>query len=260
VVVIAVVIGTLVLLAITALVLSQTVFKGALTTSAPPTPTVVESRQAGEGEYVPDSDDPEIAPPPPIFTQKPTTDCYIPDGGSGTGNVSDSGRTVRGGYLEYTRPDGWDHSWGHASLPYMTDVNGYARLVESSWYSVVNVGAVDWPDSEDGGYPGTEDAAVAIFQCYATTSGVLVGFGENPTVTDYRSEATTVDGHEAWIVQATYHFEDPDYLQSSSASVVTSIVVETDHGPQALASDVAADVPEHTEALQQMIDSLQVVG
>jgi hypothetical protein len=42
--------------------------------------------------------------------------------------------------------------------------------------------------------------------------------------------------------------------------VVTSIVVETDHGPQALASDVAADVPEHTEALQQMIDSLQVVG
>ncbi|MCG7310933.1 hypothetical protein MHY49_15690, partial [Brachybacterium sp. ACRRE] len=116
----------------------------------------------------------------------------------------------------------------------------------------------EWPESE-GKYPGDEKAAVAIFQCYATTAGVLVEFGENPTVTDYRSEETTVDGHDAWIVQATYHFEDPSQLQDTSASIVTAIVVDTDDGPQAVASDVAADVPEHADALDQIIKSLKVV-
>jgi hypothetical protein len=73
-----VVTSALVLLGVVALVLSQTVFKGALTAEDPPTPTALESREGGESEYVPDSDDPEIAPPPPIFTQKPTSNCFIP--------------------------------------------------------------------------------------------------------------------------------------------------------------------------------------
>jgi hypothetical protein len=256
-IVITVVVCAVVLLAVIALILSQTVFRQMLGDESH-TPSAAASRtSSAEGEYVPDPEDPDIAPPPPIFTQAPTTDCSIPSGG-GSGNGGLSGRTVRGGHLEYTRPDGWDYPWTDQALPYMSDVNGYGREVEDNWYSVVNVGSVAWPEDE-GAYPGDEDAAVAIFQCYATTAGVMIGFGENPTVTDYRSESTTVDGHEAWIVQATYHFEDPDYLQDSSASIVTSIVVDTDDGPQALASDVAADVPEHAEALDQIIQSLKVV-
>jgi hypothetical protein len=246
----------LVLLGVVALVLSQTVFKGALTAEDPPTPTALESREGGESEYVPDSDDPEIAPPPPIFTQKPTSNCFIPPEEQ---SPTSSGTTVRGGALEYTRPSTWDFPWYESERPYMTQVGGYGRQADTDWYSVATIGAVKW-DDEEGGYPGTEQASVTLFQCYATTSGMLAALGENPKVTDYRSEATTVDGHEAWITQATYHFEDPEYLEHTSSSIITSIVVETDSGPQALVSDVAADMPEHVQDLDSIIDSLRVVA
>ncbi|MCL6422994.1 hypothetical protein Bequi_06255 [Brachybacterium sp. JHP9] len=256
--IIAVIAGAVVLLSIAALVLWQTVLRDPSPEDLVVSGSAPTSRDVGEsgGEYIPDPNDPDIAPPPPIFTETPTTSCYVPEYETAG---SDSGSDVRGGHLQYTRPDRWNNPWSTGVLPFMTDVNGWGRNVEGSWYSVVNVGALDWPDDVDGGYPGMEEAAVAVFQCYATTSGVRQGFGEHPTITDYRSEATTVDGHPAWIVQATYHFTDPDYLSSSSASIVTSIVVETDDGPQALASDCAADVPAHVEDLEEIIASLKVV-
>ncbi|MFC7374122.1 hypothetical protein ACFQRD_02435 [Brachybacterium sp. GCM10030268] len=257
-VVLSVVGSGVVLLAIVALVLSQTVFRSVLEEDDAPTADGPETRSAeAQSEYVPDPEDPDIAPPPPIFTQEPTTECSIPD--SGAQAPSPDPGTVRGGDLEYTVPDGWDFPWGSQPLPYMSEVGAKAREVEQPWYSVVNVGRVTWPEEDDGGYPGLEGAAVAIFQCYATTSGVVEYFGENPDITDYRSETMTVDGQPAWIVQATYHFEDPDVLESSSASVVTSIVVEGPNGPSALASDVAADQPEHVEDLENIIASLDVV-
>lgn len=249
--------SAVVLLAILALVLSQTVFRspGGDPTAAPTSPEERSEGSEGEGEYIPNNEDPDLAPPPPVFTQKPTTPCSVPDiapaqrGSSGT---------IRGGDLEYTIPEGWDFPWGGSSLPYMTETDAQGREVESSWYSVVNLGRVTFPDSE-GGYPGSQAAAEAIFQCYATTSGVVDYFGENPTVTDYRTEATTVDGYPAWIVQATYHFEDEKILETTSASVVTSIVVETPDGQSALASDVAADQPQHVADLEAIIASLKVV-
>ena len=248
--------GAIVVMAVVALVLSQTVFRSVL---APTGPTAYQTGQRtaqGQSEYVPDPEDPDIAPPPPIFTQAPTTECTVPEGTEAP-EPSAPGK-VRGGGLEYTNPDGWGDGWIAHSLPYMTDVGADSRLVEGSWYSVVNLGRVHYPE-EEGGYPGLESAAVAIFQCYATTSGVVSHFGEHPEVTDYRSEVITVDGEPAWIVQATYHFEDPEVLETSSASVVTSIVVETPNGPSALASDVAADQPEHVQNLEDIIASLDVI-
>lgn len=253
---IAVIASAVVILAVLALILSQTVFRSAL---AGPDPTAFSTgpRSAeGHSEYVPDPEDPDIAPPPPIFTQAPTTECTIPsDGGSAP---SAAPGTVRGGGLQYTQPDGWDDGWAPGRLPYLTELDAEGRHVEAGWYSVVNLGRVDFPEDE-GGYPGLENAAVALFQCYATTTGVLSFFGENPQVTDYRSEVMTVDGEAAWIVQATYHFEDPDLLESSKASSVTAIVVETPNGPSALVGDVAADVPEHAANLEEIIASLEVV-
>ena len=254
-VVLSVVGASVVLMAVVALVLSQTVFRSVLDED-PPTAYPTGPRSAeGQSEYVPDPEDPDIAPPPPIFTQAPTMDCHVPDY---VEPAPSTGSTVRGGDLQFTIPEGWDFPWGQGSMPYMAEVNGQGRNVEDNWYSVVNLGRVTFPDSE-GGYPGAERAAVAIFQCYATTSGVIDFFGENPEVTDYRTESTQVDGYPAWIVQATYNFENPDVLQSSSASIVTSIVVEGPDGPSALASDVAADHPDHVQGLEEIIASLEVV-
>ena len=248
--------GAIVVMAVVALVLSQTVFRSVL---APAGPTAYQTGQRtaqGQSEYVPDPEDPDIAPPPPIFTQAPTTECTVPQNTTPP-QPSGAGK-VRGGGLEYTSPEGWGDGWAVHSLPYLTELAADGRRVEGSWYSVVNLGRVTFPEDE-GGYPGLEAAAVAVFQCYATTSGVVSHFGEHPEVTDYRSEVMTVDGTAAWIVQATYHFEDPEVLDTSSASIVTSIVVETPNGPSALASDVAADQPEHVQNLEDIIASLDVV-
>ncbi|MGY5764062.1 hypothetical protein ACXET9_02525 [Brachybacterium sp. DNPG3] len=246
-----------VLLAVVALVLSQTVFRSVLDDDEDDAYTAAGDRTAqGQTEYIPDEEDPDLAPPPEIFTQAPQTACSIPS--DYTPAQSAPSGTVRGGDLQYTIPDDWDFPWGSSSLPYMTETDGQGRQVESNWYSVVNLGRVSWPENE-GGYPGLEPTAVALFQCYATTAGVLSQFGENPTVTDYRSETFDVDGYSGWIVQATYHFEDPDSLSTTSASIVTSIVVETDDGASALVSDVAADHEDHVQGLEEIIASLTVV-
>lgn len=248
--------GAAVLLIVISLVLSQTVFRSALDDPGPTAYPTGERSGEGQSEYVPDPQEPEIAPPPPIFTQAPTTECSVPER-TDAPPASDPGK-VRGGDLEYTLPEGWGSGWYADSLPYLTEIGADARNVEGNWFSVVNLGRVDFPEDE-GGYPGRENAAVAIFQCYATTTGVVSHFGEHPEVTDYRSEALTVDGEAAWIVQATYHFEDPEKLETSSASIVTSIVVDTPDGPSALASDVAADQPEHVQNLDDIIASLDVI-
>ncbi|HJB10403.1 MAG TPA: hypothetical protein H9786_07710 [Candidatus Brachybacterium merdavium] len=251
------VVGTgVVLMAVVALVLSQTVFRSALEDDGPEAYSTADRSAEGQEEYVPDPEDPDIAPPPPIFTQAPTTECTVPSHSAAAPATSSD--AIRGGDLQYTLPDRWDYPWGSSPLPYLTEVEGQGRNVEGNWYSVASLGRVTFPEDE-GGYPGLESAATSIFQCYATTAGVLSHFGENPEVTDYRTESMTVDGYPAWIVQATYHFEDPDMLESSSASIVTSLVVEGPDGPSALASDVAADQPDHVAALEEIIASLDVV-
>lgn len=241
-------------LAIIALVLSQTVFRSVLSPDRPPSAAPTEGTASGHSEYIPDPNDPELAPPPPIFTQKPTTECLSnPD----SFHMPSSSRTQRGGGIEITYPSSWDYPWGAANVAFMNDGTAYARHVEANWYSVVNIGRVWWP-KEAGTYPGTEQAAITIFQCYATSGGLLDFFGERPNITDYRSEATTIDGAPAWIVQATYHFEKKQ-LSTTSASIVTSIVVETPKGPSMLVSDVAADHEDHVKELQDILASMKVI-
>lgn len=240
------------LLAIVALVLSQTLFRDAFGDD-PDYAEPATGTASGQSEYIPDPDDPNLAPPPPIFTQAPTSDCTVLPQQSTSAQPAGK---VRGGGLEYTRPSTWTFNWGSGDLAYMTDAAGYARNVEGSWYSVVNVGRVTWPQAE-GSYPGAEQAAVTIFQCYVTSAGLIDYFGDTPTVTDYRTEATTVDGTPGWIVQATYHFDAG--LKTTDESRVTAIVVDTPGGPSALVSDVAADHDDHMQELQDILDSLQVV-
>lgn len=249
--------AAVVAIAVIALVLSQTVFRGALEASPTPQAAPTVGTASGHSEYIPDPNDPDLEPPPPIFTQKPTAPCTAVDTGGSYGPDPGPG-TLRGGSLQVSIPQDWDYPWTSQSVSYLTGTTGYARHVEGSWYSVVNLGRVDFP-ADEGGYPGAEQAAITIFQCYATSGGLIEYFGNRPQVSDYRSEATVVDGTPAWIVQATYHFEKSQ-LQTTSASVVTSIVVDTPGGPSALISDVAADHPDHMEELQGIVASLRVTS
>lgn len=253
--VIAVVGATVVLIAVVALILSQTVFRSALSADPAVPSAATEGTASGQSEYIPDPKDPNLAPPPPIFTQAPSAPCTVLPQGSTTPQVPGK---VRGGALEYTLPSTWTYEWTNGDLAYVSDAAGVGRHVEGNWYSVADLARVSWPKSE-GSYPGAEKAAVTIFQCYATSAGLIEEFGDKPKVTDYRSEATTVDGHGAWLVQATYHFDNGS-LKTTNQSVVTSLVVDTPGGPSVLISDVAADHPDHVTELRQIIASLTVTS
>ena len=199
-------------------------------------------------------------PPPEIFTQAPTTQCLMST--KPTVSRTQSGNTVKGGGLEYTVPENWDSEWyQNENVPYLYDTGAYSKQVESCWYSVVTVGRIEWQEDVEGPYPGTEQMAVAMFQCYATHFNVVEQFGDNPKITNYTSKSTTVDGRPAWIVQATYGFDPKSKgirLRTTNASIVTAIVVETPKGPSALVSDVAADHPEHVKGLEEAIATLKV--
>lgn len=244
---------SVVVLAVVALVLSQTVFHGVLDDDPKTQAAPTSAKSQGGTEYIPDPNDPDLKPPPPIFTQAPTTECAVVP--NQQQHPQTSGK-VRGGGLEYTPPSGWNRPWAQGDIAYIDDIGGMAREVSDGWFSVVTVGRATFPKDE-GGYPGDEEAAVAVFQCYATSTGVIEYFGDKPTVTDYRSEATRIDGHDAWIVQATYTFEKKQ-LDATNSSVVTSIIVDTKNGPSVLVSDAAADVPEHKQGLEDILKSLRV--
>src|SRR5699024_493728 len=162
--------GSVGVLAVIALSLSQTVFRSVLEDPGPTAYPTADRSAEGQSEYVPDPEGPEIAPPPPIFTQAPPTQCTVP--GATAPPPASRPRQVRGGDLEYTLPEDWGTGWYTTSPPYLTEIGADARNIEGDWYSVVNLGRVTFPEDE-GGYPGLENAAVAIFQCYATTSGVV---------------------------------------------------------------------------------------
>ncbi|MGQ4517593.1 hypothetical protein ACUH96_04270 [Dermabacteraceae bacterium P13077] len=203
-------------------------------------------------EYTPPPDKPDETPPPPIFTTAPTKPCYHPPASY---RARESGDAVSVAGLTATYPDFFGQSWGQ-EIGYLTDTVGRGAHVEGNWYSVVTLGRVVWEPGQ--AYPGDKQAAEAIFQCYATSAGVYEEFGDDSLVTDYSSSAITVDGHRAWKVQAVYNFNS-QRLTTTSSSVVTAIIVETGDGRRAaLVSDVAADVPGHRAALEEVISSLRV--
>src|SRR5699024_2175997 len=83
-----------------AVVLSQTVFRSALEDDGPEAYSTADRSAEGQEEYVPDPEDPDIAPPPPIFTQAPTTECTVPSHSAAAPATSSD--AIRGGDLQYT--------------------------------------------------------------------------------------------------------------------------------------------------------------
>src|SRR5690606_28413942 len=125
---IAVIGGTVVILVVLALVLSQTVFRSILEDPDLEAYSTGTRSAEGQSEYVPDPEDPDIAPPPPIFTQAPTTECTVPPN-TEPAQPSGAGK-ARGGGLEYTSPEGWGAGWAVRSLPLLTELGADGRRVE----------------------------------------------------------------------------------------------------------------------------------
>ena len=250
-----------VVLAIIALVLSQTVFKGA-----------TEETTAGGDESSAPTEDPETTRPPEYvpteeqtdeagaaqttFAEQPTVDCTVHENTEETAQVDGA---VRGGGLEFPAQDGWEigNNWGSQGS-YMVDQHFADQPVEDGWYTVAGVGRVDFPE-EEGGYPGAQDAARAIFQCGLSREQVAEVYGSPPELTNYRDEAFTVDGHEAWIVTADVVLAETALLDSTDTWRLTVIVVDTPDGPVAFDGGAAIGLDQQVTDLEAMIEGLRVL-
>lgn len=253
-----------VVIAVVALVLSQTLFAGGpeepiaggeTTAAEPEEPeTPDESRSP---EYVPteeqtdETGDSEIT-----FAEQPTVACTIHDNTVETEQVQGA---VRGGGLEFPHLEGWEvgTDWSGSSA-YLTDQSSAFQHVESGWYTVASVGAVDFPEQE-GGYPGAQETARALFQCGLSRDELQEIYDDPAELKNYREEPTTLDGHPAWIVSADVQLSDLALFHTTEAWRLTVIVVDTPDGPAAFDGGAALGHDQQVADLETMIESLRVL-
>lgn len=247
------------LLVLTLIVLTLTVFRPSNEppAAAPPTVTEPEQREPAGGEYVPDGEEaPEPTSEEVTHIQAPTALCEFP---TQEPAVPQTGSVRTSGDLSFTVPEGWGGSgvdWS-VSLPYAMEVASADRQVSQGYFALAQVGQVEWSE-EQGGYPGAERAAMAYVQCHLTRPEGVEMYGEEPLMTQYVSESTQVDGHEAWIVRGVVEVQNPGTITEYNSVEMVAIVVETPSGPAVLKVTGPADIPERAADVQAIVDSLTV--
>ena len=250
----------MVVIAVVALVLSQTVFA-----TDPEEPTAGGSTTATEPEETEESRSPEYVPTEEqtdeeggeiTFVEQPTVDCTIHDNTVETEQVQG---VVRGGGLEFPRLEGWEvgADWSGSSA-YTTDQSSAYQPVESGWFTVASVGAIEFP-AEEGGYPGAQETARALFQCGLSREEVKEIYDDPAELKNYREEQTTVDGHPAWIVSADVQLSELALFHTTEAWRLTVIIVDTPNGPAAFDGGAAHGHEQQVADLETMIEGLRVL-
>lgn len=259
-----------VILAVIALVLSQTVLSGGgEKPSDGPTPSASDPSDetdpadgTGPSDGGGASDGGSGSGPAPT-DQDPATEaaasgtpCTMHGDGAVTEQVEGE---VRGGGLAFPQPEGWEvgTGWGSQSA-YVTDQHHADQPVEAGWYTLAGVGTVEFPE-EEGGYPGAEEAARAIFLCALEPEQGGELYGDPAMLRNYRDEATTVDGHDAWIVSADVVISDLALLHSTDAWRRVVIVVDTPDGPATFDGGAALGHDQQVTDLEAMVEGLTVL-
>ncbi|HJB11800.1 MAG TPA: hypothetical protein H9786_14975 [Candidatus Brachybacterium merdavium] len=248
-----------VLLVVVALVLTLTVFRPSedpLAGSEHTPQSEAPEREPAGGEYVPDGEEESSEPDPEVtHIEAPTAPCeFLPQ----ESTSPQSPGTRSSGDMSFTIPEGWstDIDWG-GTLPHATDVASAEKHIEQNYYSVAQIGQVDWSGA-DGGYPGAEDAAAAYVQCHLTRADGVQAYGENPEVTSYVSEAVEVDGQDGWMVRGVVEVAEDGQIATYTAVEIVAVVVETPSGPAVFKVATSADDPAMNADLESMVDSLSV--
>ena len=248
-----------IVLAVGALILSQTVLSPAPeetpVASEPATTEPDPSEDASPSEVVPTTE-PEPSEDPSLTTiEVPTVECTSPGNRQTTEQVDGS---VRGGGLEFAVQPEWNtgSNWGRSAM-YMTDVHSADQPVESGWYSVASVGAVSWPE-EEGGYPGAEVTARAIFQCSSTRDDAKELYGEPVQAANYVEESFEVDGHPAFMVSGDLQVSELALMRTTDAWRNVVIVVDAPGGPAVFEGGAALGHEQQVADLEAMIASLAV--
>jgi len=179
--------------------------------------------------------------------------CPKPEASSTPTPQPNDGR-VHSGPLSYPQlPSPWGPPEPEADVPFGRDVlQQFVQTEKTStltWGAAVMVGELVAGD----GFFEPKDGAEIVLRC---VTGTFYGNAE-VTRNDTRSQAMTVDGHDAWLLESDLSFSIPE-LEATN-ELLTVVIVDLENGSAGLfASSVPGNSPQYNEPAQQAMEGLRV--
>jgi hypothetical protein len=180
--------------------------------------------------------------------------CPTPEANSSPTLQPNDGR-VHSGPLSYPMlPSPWEApAPPEEGVPFGRDV--LQQFVETEqtpslrWGAAVMVGELVAGD----GFFAPKDGAEIVLRC---VTGTFYGDAE-VTRNDTRSQAMTVDGHDAWLMESDLSFSIPG-LEATN-ELLTVVIVDLKNGSAGLfASSVPGNTPQYNEPARQAMEGLRV--
>jgi hypothetical protein len=167
-----------------------------------------------------------------------------------------SGNRVTSGLLSYARlGDPFSDPYWDRRVPFGRDVQSQQATVEANsdgtpiWVAAVLIARLLAGD----GFYGPEQGAKVVATC------VVGKFYDDAEVTrkDTRNEAISVDGHQAWTVEAHLSFQIPKIKTTGETMII--VVVDTGNGEAGLFYASIPDTsPQFMQPARQALASLKV--
>lgn len=184
---------------------------------------------------------------------QPTSEvCPTEDTSSDSPAPQPNDGRVHGGVLSYPKlPGPWSAPQREFNIPFGRDVLRQDIVIEPEgpWLAGVFVGELLSGD----GFFSPEQGSEIVMEC---VSGTFYGEGEVTYEID-RSEALTVDGHEAWVVESDFHFDVPDVEAKSERVII--VIISTGEGTAGLFfASIPENAMEHEDAARKAMEGLTV--
>jgi hypothetical protein len=164
---------------------------------------------------------------------------------------------VHGGPLSYPLlGPPWLAPQGDTRVPFGSDVQSQQVVVEpnyepgSSWVASILIGELQAGD----GFFTPEQGSQIVVKC------ILGAFyGDNPVNSDVKvNKATTIDGHEAWLVESHLTFDIPN-LETKGETLIVAIVAASNSSGLYYAS-IPDTVPDLLPVARKTLEELTVDG
>ena len=179
--------------------------------------------------------------------------CPKPEASSTPSPPPNDGRVHSGPLSDPRLPSPWGPPLPEDDVPFGRDVLQQfvqtEQTSELSWGAAVMVGELVAGD----GFFEPKDGAEIVLRC---VTGTFYGKAE-VTRNDTKSQAMTVDGHDAWIMESDLTFSIPE-LEATN-ELLTVVIVDLENGSAGLfASSVPGNSPQYNEPAQQAMEGLRV--
>lgn len=122
---------------------------------------------------------------------------------------------VHGGGLSFPRVDGWQDDLQTSGVSWGYDAASQGKSVAPGWVALLAVAEI----RESDGFTSTKQAAQSVMQCVASSQWYL----SYESAHDLKSEAATIDGHDAWWIRSDIKVSGRDV----AGDTVDVIVVDT---------------------------------